>query len=430
VRRGLVVLLLALLPALTAAQEPERERQFVYGLNVFDGAQYVTSFAPSSVGTLYLLADSEAVLDPKLTEVYYWPLTNDWRADFGALNELVPGALELSQGGRVVARVELDDYLLQIDPARGWAGGRLFVGPAAHQARRAFEQERADDLERLRRYGEAAEAHMRRLEEARAASAAGTPLAVPEPPETPPPLTLYSGDVGRGFVLRLAAGAYALRLRDAGGALVPGSEKRLVAIAPRRQGVGYEVVPQEKWTMPERADDPANALYTTPGGALYLRPFAALELNELEHARLRNPQDLSGAANRWTWVHTTPIEGATLRVDGRTLALERFAVRQLPGAALGYTIVPHQGSGRPDLVAYRVEAPDGPGALSLALVDARGDELAGSGRELRALAAPPEWALALPVLLPPLVGATVLLWRRERVRSARSLPAERRRLLV
>jgi hypothetical protein len=430
VRALALALLLLLLPTLARAQEPARERQFVYGLNVFDGTEHVTTYAPASVDAIYVLAESDAVIDPKLTEVYFWPLTNDWRADFTSLNQLVPGTLELSQGGRVVARLELVEYVLQIDQARGWQNGRLFTGPAAREARRAFEAGRAAYLEQLRVYSGAVEAHMRALEDTRRQAEVGKPVAAPEAPEVPPPLTLYSGDVGHGFHLHLPAGEYEMQLRDPGGAIVPDSRKRLAAIVPRRHGVAYEVVPQEKWTMPERADDPVNALYATPGGVAFLRPFAAIELNEHEHARLRNPQELRGAANRWTWVHVAPVEGATLRVGDQSVGMERFAVRQLPGPALGYTIVPHEGSGAPDLVAYRVQAPDGRAGRSLALIDAEGRELPGSRRELRAVPPVAEWQLALPVLVPLAVGATVALWRRERVVTLRRLSPERRQLVA
>ena len=86
----LAVLVLALLCAAPAlAQAPQKERRFVYGLNLFDGVEFTTGFVPPAVDTVYVLADHLGVLDPKLTEVYFWPITNDYRADFTSLNELV-----------------------------------------------------------------------------------------------------------------------------------------------------------------------------------------------------------------------------------------------------------------------------------------------------------------------------------------------------
>src|SRR6185436_20496767 len=87
---------------LASAQVPEKERRFVYGLNLFDGVEYTTGYVPPSVDAVYVMADHLGVLDPKMTEVYFWPITNDYRADFNSLNEIVDGRLEILQGRKVI----------------------------------------------------------------------------------------------------------------------------------------------------------------------------------------------------------------------------------------------------------------------------------------------------------------------------------------
>jgi hypothetical protein len=415
------LLLAALLAAPALAQVPPKERRFVYGLTVFDGTEYTTSFVPPAVDTVYALADTDAVLDPKLTEVYFWPITNEYRADFTALNELVPGRLEVAQGGQVVESLELTEYVLQFDPAAGMGGGRVFLGDQAGQAWQHFLGERAAYLDRVRAHSDA--------------------VAAQQPAADPAPMSLYSSEIGHGFALRLPAGEYRIRVRDAAGQVVPDSEKRLLVVAPRRQGVGYEVVPQERWTYPEQASDPADVIYTMPGGVAYLQSFGEQELNALAYARLKNPQDLSRTENRWQWVQVGPLGAATLVVaDGeheQRLQTEQFAVEQVPGAALGYRVVPFDQRGRdsgaaraPDITAFRVQAPAERRTLSLRLVDADGRELAGSARELAVISAGPGWELALPVLAPLALGLSVVLWRREQVQRARSLPPEQRQRLV
>jgi hypothetical protein len=418
-------------PAL--AQAPVKDSRFVYSLSVYTGSEHASVVAPPAVETVYVLADRPSVLEPKQTEVYYWPITDEWRVDPTAQNRLVPGRLEVAQGGRVVQSLELTDFVVQFDQL-SLAGGGLFLGDEAGRARARFEGERLAYLERERAYVEVYQAFLGGLDDLRRRAEAGQPVRAPEPPARPDPLTLYSTEVGRGFALTLPPGRYDLSLRDGAGLVVPDSQKRLVAIAPRRAGVGYEVVPEEKWTLPQRADDPSNAIYTVPGGVLYLRPFRALEFNALEHARLKNPQDRAATANRWTWVHVEPIDGPQLRVvergAQRLQPLERFTVEQVPGAALGYRVVPWSGQRSPDLVAYRVEAPAGAGVLRVELYNDFGPARPDSAREIVANAGAPDWQLALPVLLPLAVGATVWLWRRERLQSVRSLTPEQRRLIA
>jgi hypothetical protein len=440
---GPLVLALALLPLAASAQAPERERRFVYGLNSFNGIDFSTGFAPHTVEAIYVLADRESAIDPKRTDVYFWPITNEYRGDFATVNELVPGTLEITRDGRVVANEPLVDYVLQFDRANQMAGGKIFFADEARARRAEFDRARQAYVASLHAHSEATERYLAGLEEVRRRTEAGETVVPEDPPREPAPFTLYSTDLLRGFRINLPPGEYRIRVRDESGAVVPDSEKRLVAIAPRRRGVGYKVVPQEKWTFPETANDPSDSVYTVPNGVVYLKPYVTAEYNALEYARLQNPQDLQATPNRWTWVQTNAIEGATLSVRSggaeQRLALEGFTIEQLPGAALGYNVLPFQADPKlagtsaertPDLVAFRVGAPSGRATLSLTMYDADGRPVPESQRLL--LATPPteEWRLALPVLVPLLLGATVLLWRREQVQSVRSLSPEKRQLVA
>jgi hypothetical protein len=112
-------------------------------------------------------------------------------------------------------------------------------------------------------------------------------------------------------------------------------------------------------------------------------------------------------------------------------------VEQVPGAELGYHVVPFAAqtspsaaARKPDITAFRVEAPASRQTVSLRLLDADGHEISSGTRELVVVSRVPGWQLALPVLVPLAIGASVLLWRRQQVQSARSLSPEQRRLLA
>jgi hypothetical protein len=438
---ALLLMLLLVVPAL--AQTPQKERRFVYGVNLFDGVEYATGFVPPAVDTIYVLADHLGVLDPKMTEVYFWPITNDYRADFTSLNELVDGRLEILQGGQVIQTIGLTDYVVQLDQGGSLGPGQVSLGADARTSWDRFQAEKAAYVQRLHDHADAQAAYQQKLDEIRNAgtgSGASTPL--PDPPAEPAPFTLYSTEVGRGFPLPIAAGTYTLRVRDANGQTVPDSEKRLVAFGPRRLGVSYEVLSQERWTFPEQAGDPADVVYTVAGGVTYLRAFSSQELNAEAYARVKNPQDLAATPNRWEWVHVGPLaQPATLVVDGggqqQRVQQEDFAVQQVPGAALGYQILPFASntsdprtSRTPDLTAYRVEAPPSRATLRLRMLDAGGQEIPGSARDVVVVSKVPGWPLALPVLLPLMIGLTVWLWRRQQIQSARSLSAEQRQRMA
>ncbi|MFN8634719.1 MAG: hypothetical protein U0893_12760 [Chloroflexota bacterium] len=425
------------------AQTPEKERRFVYGINLFDGVEYVTGFVPPSVETMYVLAGQLGVIDPKMTQVYFWPITNDYRADFTSLNELVPGQLEIVQGGQVLQTVALTEYVVQVDQTGRLGPGTVFLGEDAPKAWQHFQDERQAYVASLRTYADAQTEYQRQLDEIRQSQQANPTL--PTAPVEPAAFSLFSTEVGRGFPFQLPPGEYTIRVRDAAGQVVADSEKRLVAFAPRRTGIGYEILPQERWTVPEQAGDPADVVYTTAGGVSYLHAYTAQELNAEAYARLRNPQDVAATPNRWQWVRIGPLptgQGSTPTLEVRDgsreqhLGVEDFAVEQVPGAALGYRVVPFaeradpRQQRSPDITGYRVEAPAGRATLRMRLIDANRQELPGSAREVVVVAHVPFWQLALPVIVPLAIGLSVVLWRREQVQSARSLSVEQRRRMA
>lgn len=422
------LLLLTLTPQV-GGQAPERQKRFVYGFYTFAGNEYVTGFVPPAIDTIYVMADQVGMLDPKLTEIYFWPITNEYQADFAALNQRVPGRLEVSQAGRVVATVDLSDYVVQVDQAKTFGGQQLAVGQAALELRAAFERQRTAYVEQVNLFARANEEYARRRQN-------GENVTAPTPPAE---FTLYSTDLGRGFALTLAAGDYQIRVLDDQGATVADSVRRLVAITPRRQGVGYEVVPQEKWTFPEQLDEPANAIFALPAGVAYLRPFTTLEFNALEYARLQRPQDRQATANRWTWVRTAALSGATL-VTETGAARERrqlasYVVEQVPGPARGYIIraqaeASTQPSG-PDLVDYyQLSVPADRTIVRFHLIDDAGHQFAGSERDLIVSTPVSTELLAVPIALPLLAGAAVIGWRRRQVVTARSLRPEQRQRMA
>jgi hypothetical protein len=439
------LLLFACVTATASADDPAKQREFVYGLNLYNGVDFSTGFIPRYVDTLYVMADAQSTIDPKRTDVYWWPITNEYRGDFATVDEVVTGTLEISQGDRVVSSAPLTDYVIQFDRAGILANGHLYLSDEAKQRRTVFEGERAAYLKRVQDYTDASNAYTALIDELKKKADAGEQVTVPNPPNEPAPFTLFSTDVVKGFPLKLAAGEYQIRVRDPAGLVIPDSEKRVVAINSRREGIGYQVLPQEKWTTPDQADDPSNAIYTVPGGTVYLEPFSEREFNALAYARLQNPQDLQATANHWTWVHTAALQGVSLviRQTGKEerLPLEEFSVQQVTGAALGYNVVPFVrkpddpppgslGAPSPDLVAFKITAPVTRSTLSIALVDSEGHDIPGSDREIFVSPSVAEWQLALPVLLPLLAGVTVLLWRRDQIVTRRSLPPEKRMLLA
>ena len=450
----LVLILLLLAAAPTQAQEPEKTEAFVYGGQVFDGLVYRSAFYPPSVDTIYLLADQQNVLSPRRTLVYFWPLVNAYKADWTSLNEVVTGRLEILAGSELVATVPQQSYVIQ------WPEGpdgrqEIYTGAEAEARYQAFVGLRKAYQEALWAHNDAMQQYYEALKRAREAREQGQQVELPEepsvpfvpgpkdqglgpedqgPPEPEPP-QVYSTPVGQGSIVSLPAGRYAVRVRADDSSVFPGSQKKLIVFAPRRQGLGYQIVPQEKWTRPERTDDPADVIYAREGTVLYLQPYVEEEYNDLYYTRLEEPQSQSGRKDRWTWVHVRPFEEAgNLILDFGNQTVEVLArpyrVEQLPGSALGYKVVDYDPAAEkrpPDFVAYQLFVDANHASYGLQLQDADGKAVFGSQRQVRRVREVNSWALYFLAGLPLTIGGFLLVSRHEQLAASRKAlpPGER-----
>ena len=77
-----LILLLLLTPYLASAQAPEQTEAFVYGINAAVPEAVVGTFAPPVVDHIFLLTGQTSILSPRRTMIYYWPITNEYRASW------------------------------------------------------------------------------------------------------------------------------------------------------------------------------------------------------------------------------------------------------------------------------------------------------------------------------------------------------------
>jgi hypothetical protein len=438
VKAGLSIwlLLLLLTTAPIQAQEPDKTEAFVYGGQVFNALGYISAFYPPSVETIYLLADQLNILSPRRTLVYFWPLTGDYKADWSAMNQTVPGRLEILDGNQVVATVSQQSYVIQ------WPQGpegpqKVYTGAEAETRYQSFADERQAYQEALWAHNEAMQQYYEAVRRAQEAREQGQQAELPQEPQEPEAPEIFSTPVGQGGVVSLPAGRYAVRVRGNDGRVVANSEKKLIVFDPRRQGLGYQIVPQEKWTRPERTDEPEDVIYARQGAVLYLQPFEEREYNDLFYTRLKEPQSQSGREDRWTWVHVQPFEEAdNLILDfGRQtveVLAQPYRVEQLPGSALGYKVVdydPATESRPPDFVAYQLFVDANHASYKLQLQDTDGKTVIGSQRQVRRVSEINSWALYFLAALPLTVGGSMLVSRHERLtRGRRALPSRERQV--
>jgi hypothetical protein len=425
--RCLLPILAGLLAAIAlpcGAIEPEKMEGVAYRLDAFAASEYTLAYAPPPVEEIRLIAGSRNAFDPRHTLIYYWPLTREYFQAWETLDVEAEGRLEILKGERLVRTLDREPVGFHTPP--GSAGPPLLVsGEEAlrRQAEHAARQERY--TQEMARFGEEMVAYQRELRGYMQRSRqAGRPGPVPQPPAEPRPPEGYVSDLKSAFVVDLPAGEYTVRLREEHGTVVEGSERRVSMFEPLAVGgIGYEILPEERWTARLRADTVGSGIYCICGKEMFLIPHRTETYAESDWLRLKNPQ-LAGLAARPTVIHVgTPQNARLLLFDGakevRRIDLAPYYVQQARGAELGYRIVEWNretaGGDGPSFSAFRLrfgEERTGK-RLAIALEDAAtGEAIPGSRREIR-LVDPRRAVLLWPAALAPFaLGAGMLLWRR------------------
>ena len=426
-------LCLATLGGVAHAQAPERQRAFVYGINAAIARTFTGSFSPLSPSTIYLLADQASVISPRITEIYFWPITNEYKASWEILNEPVAGTMEILQGGRVIQEIEPTNYTIHYQRNGSETVATLYVGAEAEAAQERFVASQKAFQRASQEYYRAQQDWLALATEANQRIQAGEKVTIPPAPEPPEPLSVTSNGLNNGVPIQLPVGSYTLRLRAPDGSLVPGSTRSLTVFAPRRSAVGYMVVPETRWTTPDQIEDPAAIILGKPDTQLYLVPHEAREYPAQAYALLQNPQQQVGETTEWKWVLGSPIQQGELEIVRPTGETERhsltpYRVQQTASATLGYDILPFEPNpdrpnAAPDLVAFPMPIGAAGSSFAIRMVSEQGQILPGSVRNVHAPTGPPLIGLALVTLLPLLAGAIIIIRRRIQMRLPRNISA-------
>ena len=439
-----LAVILAVLCSLPSAygDVPTRTESLVYSILAFNGKDYSETFAPETADTIYLIAGTDSFLSLRKTLVYFWPLTGELKTDTQNLDEELAGTLECTGPGRArrsFAPIRFTYFNVRGEYELNWRVARGAEADAEMQRWRGIvERYRAavDDYQRRSMAYEeelaALTSRIQRLrDQGRDVAALVDELTELKKPEQPPPPADYvvpPAGIREAFILNLAEGTYAIRLRNPDGTIMEGSEKRLVVFNRRRaESIGYEVIPGDKWTRPVLSHTPSGVLYVDGSTTLFLRPFLQEEYNDRSYQKaIRN--DARGNPSLMTWVKIqqvpkAAIEARTGDAAAVTLREQPFFVEQISGATLGYRIVPydplgaHQGQD-PSIIAFRIPMSPDRSVIRLRTLDGRGAVLPGSEREIRVPSRGPARLLLLLAALAPLLVMAIVLVVRSRRSSA------------
>lgn len=404
------------------------DHDFVYGTNHFDGNLISSSFIPPSINNIYLIADHVNVISARFTDVYYWPITNEYRADWNALNLIIEGQIEIIKDGTIYQVVDLDYYVRQFDALDQQNTTRFYFGDDAIQAREDFEQKQQQYRQDLFDYHQLLNEFRQEFQQALSDLQDGliTEEQLPERPEAFDDFTLFSTDLLKGFKILLPEGRYTIQFRTREGDIIPDSQKNLTVFSHIREGIGYKIIPEERWTAPEYTQDYTEIVYTLRNKTFYLEPFYQKQYNQLHYIRMNNPQDTQARTDHSIWVPHRSAENVLLRLVSDTGIVEKeihqFNVQQLPGARLGYEIVEFDPTvmNQPTFSGFKISADDITTNLRFELSDQNDNQvIEGGNRVIHVLLIERRNALYLFPVLPMLLGITALIMRKKDVKNVK-----------
>jgi len=434
---------------LASADVPVRTEQVIYTIIAYNGKDYSPTFAPESSDTIYLLSDSDNFLSVRKTFVYWWPPTGRWQTEASTFNEFQPGILEVREEGGRPRLFEMQRYTyfnVNGEYEQNW---KVAVGEAADAEVRhsqelsekfvreaeAYRQKREDYLASLRALSSRIETLKAMKQDPSALQRQMDSLPSPPEPQQPKDYIVPPSPVQGAFVVNLPAGRYRVRLLDSNARVLEGSEKWIVSHSSRRMnGVGYEVIPSDKWTRPKESKAPSSVLYVNGKADLYVTPFLENEYKELEYGRTTdNAAPGNPSVFSWTRIQQVPHAVLTLQAAGQeavALREQPFLVDQTQGAGLGYTIVPFEGQGdqqgkEANLRAFLLAVRLGPKAFELRALDEKGKFLPGSERRIRVVEPLMGSILLVIIVLAPLAAMAAVLVSRASLYSGRRKPYSR-----
>jgi hypothetical protein len=343
------------------ADVPVRTEELIYSIDAFNGMHFSQTFCREKSDAIYLLADVDNFMLLRKTLVYYWPLTNQWLAQLDRLNETFDGTIEIEKNGKLFKTLVPDVFLYYNEPGDFQNNWKVFLGEDAtiessriEKIENEYQSKMKDFQEKSDLYEKVKKAFIDKMTEFKNTGKDTTDLLerfnqlrAPEPPAAP---SYQEMNGGKQFIVNLPKGEYSIKLRRADGLVLEGSEKSLVVYSERRENsIGYDIVPSDKWTKPEKSVTPSNVIYVDGTVDLYAVPFLQKEYNEFFYNKTL---DNSGVGNRviykWEKIKEVPFSRIekTIGSEAEIIREKKYFVEPMQSSStLGYKIVPYDPEG-------------------------------------------------------------------------------------
>jgi hypothetical protein len=442
VKKIVVTLLFFLTFTTLLADVPIRREEFIYSILAFNGRDYNGTFAKQNADIIYLMADADNFITARKTLVYYWPIAQEWKTDTDNLDIAFEGNLELGGKNMVPRKIEQSIYTYYNIRGEYEVNWEVAVEKKAEEVwesyqdtikvyfdamtkyqneRRAYEMimnELAKQIGELRISGQDVSTLVEKLQN----------IEAPKRPEAPTTYNVPPIKPQKAFIINLPAGEYRIRFLTEEDKIMESSERTLkVFNKSRKESIGYEVIPGDKWTREVESKTPSSVIYVNGSTDLYMRPFFQQEYNDLYYKKMqRNESRGNPNIRKWVRIQQVPEASLIITVKGtgpKTVYEKSYYVEHTKAASLGYRIVPFDPDGdhkerNPSLIAFHVPITSSTKGIQLKVQDKNGQLLHDSRRQIRVISEKgPNYILILFALLPLLMWSIVSSWRSRKYTS-------------
>ena len=399
----------------------ENKEEFVYELNLWNGKNFNFTFCPQAIREIYIMANEYNIFNLKRTEVYYWPITREYKANWYKKNESISGYLEILKDNKVIKKIEPEIYSLKYNNIT--KESKLLIGEKAQDEYNQFQEKQKRYLESIRSYYEERQKYEEKiynlLEEGGELKTFLDDETTLSKPKEPIALTEFVSEPEKALVLKINEGNYKIIYKDESGKAIQGTEKELIAFTNRRNGIGYQIFPEESWINTHNSNEIGDILYIEGNQTVFIKPFNSTEYPALGYSKLSalpiyEPRKIR--ENVWKWVYLSPgyQEVKLELVNNGEVVYETtqkpYYIKQIQGYALGYEIVDwtEDLSITPTFIGYKVEISDA-GKYIIRMIDKNNKTLDYSVRQVCNIYSQNIIWLFLISILPVAIGIIVLL---------------------
>ena len=339
--------------------------------------------------------------------------------------------IDIFKGNKLVKSISSTKYVVEYPYGFNNGESKLVTGEEAVKRYQDFTTKIQEYSKRVLEYYNAYAEYENKLNEF-----LNTPQTfvnnMPMPPDKPDLPNEYVTEPENGYLVVLPAGKYHLLIRNPKGEVVPKSRRNLVVFSKKEEGIGYQILPETKWTQPMQSDDYNSHIFGLGNHTFYIKPFKVQKFNKhhfLKLSKLHSPVSGKGLENTDCWVYTSEITARyTLEVVKHNKVIAKieqkpYFVKQRPGHNLGYDIVDFDIQSYPDekptFYAYKFTIPDSFGEYQLRLVNQEGIILKTSIRKVYPLRKPSLMSL-LAIASLPLLGINVNFLKRWKILTNKS----------